>query len=377
MKPVTLVARRAQTGDDTGMKLISADSHINEPPDTFTARVPAKFRDRAPRVERFKDGDAWVMEGALDPINFGANCSAGLPLEQRSGWIRWDEVRAGGYDPKARLEEQDQDGVIAEVLYPTPRIQNQLAWHKDDAEFHISCFRAYNDWLAEYCSYAPDRLVGVAFIPNVGAEAAIAELHRVLAMPGMKGVVLGQWPDGGLDINDNDDRFFAAVAEAGVPISVHVGFATEAQGDKKRGKTRGDMRFFDSPIRAAQLMSSGALDRYPTLQVALVEVDCGWIPYLKEQMDDRFRRQINAPGDVPPSTYLERNFSYVFITDRYGIRNRDLVGVDRMLWSSDFPHGGSDWPRSKAVVEEAFEGVPEDETYAIVAGNAKRLYHLG
>ena len=372
-------SRRADQEVNVGdFKIISADSHINEPPDLWTSRVPAKFKDRAPRMQRFPEGDAWVLEGALDPINFGSNWNAGVPIDERTPWSLWEDVRHGGYVPSARLEEQDLDGVSAEVLYPTPRIQNQLAWHTVDPEFHVACFRAYNDWISEYAGYAPDRLWGVAYIPNVGADIAIAELHRVLELPGIRGVLIGQWPEGGLEIADADDRFFAAVAEAGVPLSIHVGFATAAQGDKARGKMRGDMRFFDAPIRVAQLMSSGALDRYTDLQVALVEVDAGWVPYLKEQMDDRHSRS-KIRHETPPSVYLERNFSSVFITDSYGVKNRHEVGLDRLLWSSDFPHGGSDWPHSREAIDRQFAGVPEDERYPILAGNALRLYgvHLG
>jgi len=82
----------------------------------------------------------------------------------------------------------------------SPRIQNQLAWHTVDPEFHVACIRAYNDWISDYAGYAPDRLWGVAYIPNVGADIAIAELHRVLEMPGIRGVLIGQWPEGGLEI---------------------------------------------------------------------------------------------------------------------------------------------------------------------------------
>jgi hypothetical protein len=271
-------------------KIISADSHINEPPDLWTSRVPAKFKDRAPRMQRFPEGDAWVLEGALDPINFGSNWNAGVPIDERTPWSLWEDVRHGGYVPSARLEEQDQDGVSAEVLYPTPRIQNQLAWHTVDPEFHVACFRAYNDWISEYAGYAPDRLWGVAYIPNVGADIAIAELHRVLELPGIRGVLIGSVARGRLEIADADDRSSPRSAEAGVPLSIHVGFATAAQGDKARGKMRGDMRFFDAPIRVAQLMSSGRSIATTDLKVALVEVDAGWVPYLKEQMDDRHSR---------------------------------------------------------------------------------------
>jgi predicted TIM-barrel fold metal-dependent hydrolase len=335
------------------------------------------MRDRAPRIERFPQGDAWIMEGALDPISFGANCNAGIPYDQRSGWCTWESVRAGGYDPAARLGEQDQDRVDAEVLYPTPRISNSLFWNTEDPEFHVACIRAYNDWLSEYCAHAPDRLWGVAMMPNVGTDAAVEELHRARALPGMRGAMIGQYPHGGLDIGDEDDAFWAAAAGSGTPVSIHVGFATEAQGDKKRGKMRGDMRFFDAPIRAAQLIGGAVFDRHPSLDVLLVEVDCSWIPYIKEQMDDRFARE-NPKTRVDlkqlPSQYFETNMAYTFITDSYGIRNRHDVGVSQMMWSSDYPHGGSDWPASHATIERHFEGVPADEERAILAGNALRFY---
>ena len=355
-------------------RLISADSHINEPPDLWTSRLPQEFAARAPRIDRFPQGDAWVMESALDPMNFGGNCAAGIPIDQKSAWVKWEDVRPGGYDPAARLLEQDQDGVDAEVLYPTPRVSNTMFWHTEDPAFHLACIQAYNDWLADYCAHAPDRLWGIALMPNIGAEAAVAELQRTMAKPGMAGVQLGQWPSGGLDISDADDVFFAAAAEAGVPISIHVTFATGPQGEVSRGKLRGDMRFFDAPIRVSQLIGAGVFDRYPSLQVVLGEVDCGWVPYVKEQMDDRHARAVSHPMKEKPSHYWNNNLSYVFITDTYGVKNRHEVGVDRMLWSSDYPHGGSDWPNSRAVIDRVFTGVAADERHAILAGNAARIY---
>src|SRR4051812_13625676 len=104
------------------MRLISSDSHVNEPGDLWVDRVPGKLRDRAPRMERFEQGDAWVIEGVDDPINFGMNACAGLPAEEMQGWCRFEDIRRGGYDPAVRLEEMAADGVDAEVLYPTPRL---------------------------------------------------------------------------------------------------------------------------------------------------------------------------------------------------------------------------------------------------------------
>ena len=172
-------------------RLISADSHFNEPPDLWVDRVPAALQDRAPRIERFDEGDAWVIEGVKDPINFGMNACAGLEPEDMKGWVRFDDIRRGGYDPAARLDEMDRDGVDAEVLYPTPRLSNAIIANRD-VEYHRAMIRAYNDWIsASTSTYAPERFGGLAILPSRGVEGAVAEIERVLDRPGMRGVVIG------------------------------------------------------------------------------------------------------------------------------------------------------------------------------------------
>jgi predicted TIM-barrel fold metal-dependent hydrolase len=357
--------------------LISADSHINEPPELFVDGVPARFRDRAPHMERFELGDAWIMEGALDPIHFGGNCCAGLPAEQRSPWVKWEDVRPGGSQPGPRLLEQDQDGVEAEILYPTPRVSNQVFWEREDPEFHLACIRAYNDWLADYCAYDPERLWGVALVPNVGVAEAVAEVERITDRPGMNGVMLGLYPHGDESIEAGDDALWATLAERQVPVSVHVGFVTGPQGDHSRMKLTGSLRFFDAPIRATQFVESGVFDRFPDLRLILAEVDSSWLPYMREQMDDRFKRTMPSARpqiDRLPSEYFTDNILSTFITDRYGVQNRHSIGVSQMMWSSDYPHTGADWPESMKTIDDHFEGVAPDERAAILAGNALRVY---
>ena len=202
-------------------RLVSADSHVNEPGDLWTARVPAAFRDRAPRIEHFAEGDAWVIEGVGDPINFGMNACAGLPPGEMRAWARFEDLRRGGYDPAARLDEMDRDGVDAEVVYPTPRLAQGIV-APPDVEFHLALVRAYNDWLSEYVAYAPDRFGGLALLPNRGAAHAVAELERVWGRPGVRGVLLGCYPNGTLEPTDEDDAVWARLVEAGVPVSIHV-----------------------------------------------------------------------------------------------------------------------------------------------------------
>ncbi len=359
-------------------RLISADSHVNEPPDLWSTRVPAQYRDRAPRIERFAEGDAWVLEGVDDPITFGMNACAGLAPEEMKGWVRFEDIRHGGYDPAARLAELDRDGVDAEVLYPTPRLNAAIVANPDPG-YHEAMVRAYNDWLSEYVEYAPDRFGGLAVIPNRGAQGALAEIDRVVGRPGIRGFVMGCYPNGTLAVLPDDDKVFGRIEEIGAPLSIHVSL-TQTMPAAHRVQLPGWGRIFDIPNRMLELIFAGVFDRFPALQMVAAEVDCGWLPYVKEQIDNNFQRL--APGsDFPiddrPAAYIERHFSFGFMTDPVGIQLRHHIGVDRMLWSSDYPHVSSDWPQSWRTIQATFSGVPADEKHAILAGNTQRLYRFG
>jgi predicted TIM-barrel fold metal-dependent hydrolase len=359
-------------------RLISGDSHVNEPGDLWTDRVPAAFRDRAPRIERFEEGDAWVIEGVRDPINFGMNACAGLPPGEMRAWARFEDLRPGGYDPAARLEEMDRDGVDAEIVYPTPRLAQGIV-APTDVEFHLALVRAYNDWLSEYVAYAPDRFGGLALLPNRGAAHAVDEFARVWGRPGVRGVLLGCYPNGTLEPADEDDAVWARLVEADVPASIHVSLS-QAFPAAHRAPLPGYGRFFDAPNRIVQMIFAGVFDRFPALNVVVAEVDCGWVPYFKEQIDNNYARLAPLSDfhiKEPPSTYVERQVHFTYMTDAFGISNRHAVGVDRILWSSDYPHISSDWPHSWKSIDETFAGVPDAEKHAILAGNARRLYGFG
>jgi predicted TIM-barrel fold metal-dependent hydrolase len=369
---------------EPGYRLIDADAHINEPPDLWTSRLPGKLQDRAPRVQRFDRGDAWVLEGVKDPINFGSNTSAGVPVAERSAWIRWEDVRPGGYDPKARLRDMDADLVDACVLYPTPRISH-LVIANPDPEFHLAMVRAYNDWLSEFCEHDPGRLGGVMLVPNRGVEAAVQEIERVIERPGIVGCLVGCYPHGNLDLSKDDDPVWHAAAERQVPIHIHVALVNEYPRDIyapdtiSEGVVMGYLRFRDVPNRMLQFLLGGVFDRVPDLTVVLAEVDAGWVPYVKEQADNRvLRREIGADMRTLrlPSAVIDEHFYYTYITDHFAVRNRHAVGVERLMWSSDHPHGGSDWPHSIHVIHADFADVPGHERDLILAGNAQRLYRF-
>ena len=369
---------------EPGYRLIDADTHINEPPDLWTKRVPAKFKDRAPHMQHFEQGDAWVLEGVKDPINFGSNASAGIPLADRSAWVRWEDIRAGGYDPKARLLEMDADLVDAAVIYPTPRISH-LVIANPDPEFHLAMVQAYNDWLSEYCEHDPSRLGGIMLVPNRGVADAVREIQRVADRPGIVGCLIGCYPHGDLNLAEEDDPVWQEIAGRGMPLHIHVALVNEyprdiyASGAITEGLVMGYLRFRDVPGRMLQFLEGGVFNRFPDLRIVLAEVDAGWVPYVKEQVDNRvLRREYGAAMRKKrlPSSVIEEHFYYTYITDHFALRNRHAIGVERLMWSTDFPHGGSDWPFSVRTIHADFADVPGRERDLILAGNAQRLYRF-
>jgi uncharacterized protein len=358
-------------------RLISGDSHVNEPPDLWTSRVPARHRDRAPHMERLEQGDAWILDGVPEPISFGMNAVAGKAPEEIRRWVRFEDIAHGGWDPAVRVQELDADGVDAEVLYPTPRL-SQSIHANPDAELHLALVRAYNDWLSEYCSHDPSRLLGLAMIPNRGVESAAAELERAMGLPGLRGGLIGCYPNGTLEITPEDDAVWARLAEARWPLNIHVSL-TSSLPSEHRSPLPGYGRFFDAPNRIVQIVFAGVFDRFPTLDVVCAEVDCGWVPYFKEQIDNNYRRLAPISDftiTAAPSEYVERHVHFCYITDSVGVARRDEIGVERILWSSDYPHISTDWPQSWKTIQASMATVPRAERELMLAGNAVRLYQL-
>jgi len=363
--------------------LVSADSHVNEPRELWLERLPARLRDRAPRVESFPKGDAWVLEDSPHPVPFRRNACAGKSVWAGEGgpWMRWEEVPASSSDPAARLREQDLDGVVAEVLFPTPNLQAHMVSRRDP-ELNLALVQAYNDWMSEYCSHAPDRLLGLALLPNRGVEGAVRELERVLQLPGIAGAMIGLYPHGDDEIHPDDDALWAVFQEAGVPVAIHVGLnGNPPQGtplDAPESLPAGIVRFLDAPKRLYEFIYRGVLDRFPRLQLLFAETDAGWLPCWREQAFNRWRRQSPslraAAGLVePPTTYLER-CSFTYISDSFAVRNRHEVGIRQLLWSSDYPHSESDYPHSWRAIKADFADVPVDEAELILRGNCLRLF---
>ncbi len=367
----------AKSGARKTYQLVSADQHINEPPDMWTSRVVKKFKDRVPHIKRLREGDGWIIEGVKDPISFGLNVCAGLKPEECRDWLRWDRVRKGGYVPKERLKDMDVDGVDAAIMFGTPRLSAGVITNPDP-ELQRAMVRAYNEFMAEFVSYAPDRLFGAIWLPATGVKDAIAELEHFIEMPGMVGPVINCYPNGTTTLGKEDEPLWRLLAEMDIPLSIHVDLRDKSPA-KHTERITGGTRNRDAEKRMLEFMWAGVLDRYPNFKIVFSEVDAGWVPFFKEQIDNRYHRQArgsNIALSKAPSKYFDEHYFYTFITDTYAIRNRDSVGVKNMLWSDDFPHMGGDWPFTQRSLSQYFGGVSAEDCRLIQAQNAVRLYRL-
>ena len=357
--------------------VVSADSHILEPPDLWRKYIEPAFRHRAPKIVSGPAGDKFIVDG-LDPISISLVTAANTKPEETKADIRQSERIAGGFDPKARVKDMDLDGIDAEVLYPSLFALYTLT----DVPYQAACFRAYNDWIADFCAAVPGRLAGSARTGLEDVDVAVRELRRV-AKKGLKTIAITHAPPPDQPYSHpRYEPLWAAAEETGIPISLHA--VTSA---RKKGFGPGEFLVFystapvDIQTSLAHIIVSGVLERHPKLKLVSVENDIGWVGTWLGRLDHAFERHRfwSASGTklpMKPSEYFHRSIYLTFQADKPGVENRKFVGVDNIMWASDYPHSDTTWPRSREFIQWQFGDLPEEERYKIVCGNAARLYNL-
>ena len=362
--------------------LISADSHVIEPADLFEKGLPARLRSRAPRLDDWKGGQAWVVDG-VEPVPLPVSAATGsgyraLPGER--GAIYFEEVLPSLYDPGQRLRAQDADSVDAEVIYPSPGLWDAVQ-HLDDLELRLGCVRAYNDWIAEFSSHSPDRLIGLGRIPSTGRDDAIEEVRRCVEHLHLRGVLLDAWPGGGAEVGDpGDDAFWATIDEFAVPVSIHYGFGLGSQTAPPSGIAPG----LNPPMAdlALPLVATGLFDRRPNVRIVFAHGNAGWVVHWLEFLDISYVRNIAnrkyhlEKPDSLPSEYIRRHFWFTFHQDRAAVKNRQKIGTSHLLWASHFPLDAANWPDDRQQAMRATDEINGDDRQALLADNTARLYRL-
>jgi predicted TIM-barrel fold metal-dependent hydrolase len=362
------------------LALVSADSHVVEPGDLWTTRMERRWGERIPRVvvgHEGRQGAFFVCED-VPPFGIAAFSGADIPPEELPAHFTagYERVRPGGWDPVARLRDQERDGVVAEVLYPSLALQ---LFRIRDPAFQAATFRAYNDWLAEFCANASERLAGIALVPLHEVTAGVTELERCARL-GLRGaLVWSSAPDERPYSDPVYEPFWSAAAEAGLPLSLHLGTGAVPLAGTAGVLAVAYMFTHHAAQRSlAQMIFGGVLERHPRLRIVSVENDVGWIPHYLERLDhagEKFRA-FHGALRLRPSEYFRRQVAATFQEDRVGVRLRDAIGVESLLWASDYPHTDSTWPRSREVVARDLGDVPPAELRRIVQQNTAALYGL-
>jgi predicted TIM-barrel fold metal-dependent hydrolase len=365
---------------------ISVDDHLMEPPNTFEGRMPQRFVDRAPRVVETEEGhQVWSIEGT-PYFQVGFMCVAGRPREDhRFEPARFEEVRRGCWDIDARIKDMDIGGIYASVNFPSgvTGFGGTLFSELKDADFGLACVRAWNDWLfEEWYSKYPDRIIPLGITYLTDPEKGADEIRRN-AKRGFRAVTMPEQPHrSGLPavFDAYWEPIIRACSETQTVLNLHNGSSGFAQMPAGAPMLElGATMFGPMAITScAEWLWSGWPAKYPELRIAMSEGGIGWVAMLIDRLDNIMTRSGYGSGwpdkKNTPSEVLRRNFWFCMIEDASTICTRHTIGVDNILFESDYPHGDGTWPDTQKVIDNVLGSLPVEEIRKITHENAAHVY---
>lgn len=371
------------------LEVVSAASHTEVSPDVWRSYVDPEFRKFVPQVTTVDGSSAWVMPVNEQVVPLPRNLFLS-PEGKTMDSVQYGLGLPGTGDGPQRVRELDDDGIDAEVLLPAFFGVRRLPRLPGEASIALS--RGYNDWLSqEYTAADPSRLIGVGLLPAASLQDSLDELRRVASLPGLRGLQLLQWPNGGGGPAPEDDAFWSEAVELGVALVAHTDFGGGQPEDPARmAEYEGSGIMFTinflttkggAPYSASQLITSGVFDRIPALRLYYVHDRIAWVEYWAEQADDHYmRHKYWARSDLPHpvSYYIKNNLVHNFAVDPIGLEVRDTLNLDNVMWSRVFPASHGTWPRTAYALGKQFAdaGVSEVEKQKLLGANAVSYFGL-
>ena len=378
--------------------IFDADAHIDPPHDMWQTYLPAHLRDRAPRIEHGDDGDYILFEGNRRPFML-INNQAGRTGENFKMKGRLSDVRPV-WEPETRLADMDADGMDAALLFgggPLGSFDNEL---------YIASYEAYSNWVMDWCSVAPDRLFPVGYVPMRDIDETVRHVKR-LAKMGFRAINLPAFPqnpdawktssgiaalkEGQISALTGDpkgamqyyqpefDKLWSAIVDNNLVVTFHLGGRVPRFGDPQHFLADMPMSKLAMAEPISIFIFNCIFDRFPDLKIASVESGVGWMAWFTEYITRTWEKQrfwTKSALKQPPSYYMDRNVWGSFIQDRTGVLCRNLPGGRNILWSSDYPHSETTFPKSREIILRDFEGIPEADVRDIICNNARRLLGL-
>ncbi len=389
---------------------IDADGHLLEPPTALIAYAPDEYKDTVWQVQKDAEGVEWLtledmkMEAAVMAFAAAGGEEEDERVSKHSGERGYLDLPDYCWEAKARLKALDAERITQSVLYPTMLLTFQ---HLRTLPFAEMQCRAYNDWLSDLCAEGEGRLHGVAILPHLDPERAAAEIRRVAELPHIVGVQVR--PNPAMDFKHLNHEIYepmwAAAEETGLPVGMHPLCSADLPG-AIRGMKLHKLGTSDIPVQDQDdfgsdnifftqiignpvdmmtaitfITAGGVLERHPGLKVVFLEANGGWIVPWLERLDHHFEMY---GWDVPwlkmkPSEYFRRQCYISFDADESTLAftaNSPLVGADRIVWATDFPHPDAKYPGTTKMLEEAIADLTVEQQQAIAGGNAAELYGL-
>jgi predicted TIM-barrel fold metal-dependent hydrolase len=392
-------------------RIISADDHVVEPPTLWIDRLPSRFRSTGPRVERGviapthadsmgrpmtvspvrydkRPVDIWCYEDLRVPlwrtmaaVGYGRDDVTITP-------ITYDEMRPGCYRQPERLADMDANGVDASVCYPNAfvRFCGQTFAEAKDKELALLCVQAYNDWMIEdWAAGSGGRLVPLCIVPIWDSELAVAETRR-LAARGVRAICFSENPAqlGLPSLYSGDwDEFFRACDECRIVLNMHFGSSSRlvTSSEDAPAGVANTLTFVNPAVALADWLMSGLLDRFDNLKIVFGECNIGWVPYLLERADvvwdqNRGWNEVYDKLPNPPSYYFRRQVFMTFFQDDHGVRSIPEIGIENVMFETDYPHSDSTWPESMGFVARYAEVMTEEQLHRVIRQNAIDLYDI-
>ncbi|MEZ5743679.1 MAG: amidohydrolase family protein [Sphingomonadaceae bacterium] len=378
--------------------IFDADAHIDPPHDMWKDYLPSNLKDRAPKILHEEDGDYIEFEGNRRPFMMISN-QAGREGKNFKMKGRLEEVRKV-WEPETRLGDMDADGMDAALLFgggPLGSFDNEL---------YIASYEAYQNWVLDFCSAAPDRLYPVGYVPMRDIDETCQHVER-LAKKGFRAINLPAFPQnpeawktssgiknlkdgqvsaltgdakGALQYSDPAfDKLWKTIVDNNVVITFHLGGRVPRFGQKEYFLADMPMSKLAMAEPIGIMIYNCVFDRFPDLKIGSMESGVGWFAWFAEYNDRTWEKQrywTESQLKNPPSYYMDKNVYGSFIQDRTGILNRNLPGGKNIMWSSDYPHSETTFPKSHEIILRDFEGIPEDDIKDIINNNCRKLLSL-